>query len=154
MERTKLTWRSYTMIMKRNGWCFRPPFSTVRLYWAGVNLGEWDEFCYGSCPWCRIDRVTCCPAVQRATTVPWMPPQITLKQEQKHDQVNDDKEEEEERKVTKRGHYTCSWAALSTLNAAFKWGWSSHRISANSQGYVWVNISDITHTSYIPHIPA
>ena len=22
----------------------------LRLYWAGDNLGEWDEFCYESCP--------------------------------------------------------------------------------------------------------
>ena len=29
--------------------CFRPRFCTVRLYWVGDNLGEWDEFCYESC---------------------------------------------------------------------------------------------------------
>ena len=33
----------------------------------------WDEFWHESCPWCRIDRSTCWPAVQRATTVPRMP---------------------------------------------------------------------------------
>ena len=25
-----------------NDWCYRPRFCTVRLYWAGDNLGEWD----------------------------------------------------------------------------------------------------------------
>ena len=25
----------------------------LRQYWAGDNLGRWDEFCYESCPWCR-----------------------------------------------------------------------------------------------------
>ena len=44
----------------------------VELYWAGDNLSEWDVFCYESCPWCRIDRVTCWPAFQIATTVPRM----------------------------------------------------------------------------------
>ena len=33
-------------------------FACVRLYWAGYNLGECDEFCYESYPWCRIDRST------------------------------------------------------------------------------------------------
>ena len=82
-----------------NKWCFRPRFCTVRLYWAGDNLGEWvsgwlvflghdsalrlywagdnlgewDEFCYVSGPLRRIDHSTCRPAVQRATTVPRMP---------------------------------------------------------------------------------
>ena len=46
----------------------------LRLYWAGDNLGEWDEFCYESWPWCRIDRSTFWPAVQRATTVKRIPP--------------------------------------------------------------------------------
>ena len=45
----------------------------VRLYWAGDNLSKCDEFCYESCPWCRIDRSACWPAFQRATTVPRMP---------------------------------------------------------------------------------
>ena len=27
----------------------------LRLYWAGDNLDECDEFCYESCPWRRID---------------------------------------------------------------------------------------------------
>ena len=53
---------------------FRPRFCTVRLYWAGNNLGESDEFCYDSCPWRRIDRSHCWPVVQHATTVPRMPP--------------------------------------------------------------------------------
>ena len=35
--------------MKGNEWCFRPRFCTVRLYWAGDNLGECNEFCYGPC---------------------------------------------------------------------------------------------------------
>ena len=46
----------------------------LRLYWAGDNLGAWNEFCYESCPWCRFDHSTCWLVVQRATTVPWMPP--------------------------------------------------------------------------------
>ena len=33
-------------------WFFRPPFCTVRLHWAGDNLGKRDELCYES--WCRI----------------------------------------------------------------------------------------------------
>ena len=41
----------------------------------GYNLGEWDEFCYESCSWWKIDCLTCWPAVQRATTVLQMPPQ-------------------------------------------------------------------------------
>ena len=44
--------------------------SIVGLYWVGDNLGEWDEFCYESFPWRRIDRATCWPVVQRGTTVP------------------------------------------------------------------------------------
>ena len=40
----------------------------LRLYWARDNLGEWDEFCYESCPWPRINRSTCWPAVQHCTT--------------------------------------------------------------------------------------
>ena len=31
----------------------------LRLYWAEDNLGQWDEFCYESCPWCRIDSLAC-----------------------------------------------------------------------------------------------
>ena len=46
----------------------------LRLDWAGDNLCEWDEFCYESCTWHRIDRSACWPVVQRATTVPRMPP--------------------------------------------------------------------------------
>ena len=57
-----------------NEWCFKPRFCTVNLHCAGDNLGEWDEFCYESCSWGRIDRSTCWPVVQRATTVPRMPP--------------------------------------------------------------------------------
>ena len=49
----------------------------LRLYWAGNNLGEWDKFCYKSCLWHRIDRSTCWPAVQRATTLPRIPPYFT-----------------------------------------------------------------------------
>ena len=71
--------------MKWNDWCFRPRFFTVRLYWAGDNLGEWDGFCYKSCPWRRTDRLTCWPVVQHATTVPRMPPLIsTISQYQIH----------------------------------------------------------------------
>ena len=50
--------------MKWNDWCFRPWFCTARLYWAAAILGEWDEFCYEYCPWCRIDRSICWPVVQ------------------------------------------------------------------------------------------
>ena len=50
----------------------------IRLYWAGDNLGEWDESCYEACPWCRINRSICWPAVQRTTTVPRTPLYITL----------------------------------------------------------------------------
>ena len=66
----------YLLQMKWNDWCFSPRFCTVRLNWAGDNLGEWHEFCYEPCPWYRIDRSTCWPAVQRATTVPRMPPRV------------------------------------------------------------------------------
>ena len=52
-----------------NVWCFRTRLCTVRLYWARDNLGEWGVFCDESHPWHRIDRSTCWPAVQRATTV-------------------------------------------------------------------------------------
>ena len=47
----------------------------LRLYWAGDNLGECDEFVMSNA-WRRIDRSTCCPGsgVHRATTVPHMPP--------------------------------------------------------------------------------
>ena len=58
--------------MKWNEWCFRPRFCTVRIYWAG-DVGEWDII-YESCPWRRIDRSTCRPAVQRATIVLRMSP--------------------------------------------------------------------------------
>ena len=34
-----------------NDWSFRPRFCTVRLYWAGNTLGEWDEFCNESGLW-------------------------------------------------------------------------------------------------------
>ena len=44
-----------------------------RLYWDGDNRGKWDEFCYESCPWSRINLLTCWAAVQRATTVPGCP---------------------------------------------------------------------------------
>ena len=63
---------------KWNEWCFRPQFCTARLYWVGDNLGEWDKFCYESCPWRRIDHSTCWPAVQRATIVPRMPPEVSM----------------------------------------------------------------------------
>ena len=66
-------------IQGMNEWCFRPRFCTVRLYWAGDNLGEWDEFCYEPCPWCRIKRSTCWSAVHRATTVPRMLPGIPMR---------------------------------------------------------------------------
>ena len=63
---------------KWNHWCYRPRFCTVMLYWAGDNLGERDEFCYESCPWCRLDRMTWWSAVQHATTLLRMPTQQIL----------------------------------------------------------------------------
>ena len=48
-----------------NEWCFRPRFCTWRPFWARDNL---------IMPWRRIDRSTCWPAGQCATTVPRMPP--------------------------------------------------------------------------------
>ena len=53
---------------KWNDWCFRLQFCTVRLHWAGDNLSEWDEFCDESCPWRRIDCLTCWPACYHYTT--------------------------------------------------------------------------------------
>ena len=38
--------------------------AVVRLNRAGDNIGWWDEFRYESCPWCRMDRSTCWPAVR------------------------------------------------------------------------------------------
>ena len=72
-------WRKVSSWMNKkwNEWCFRPWFCTVRLR---DNLGEWDEFCYESCLWCRIDRSTCWPVVQCATIVPWMPPSGWIRQ--------------------------------------------------------------------------
>ena len=40
----------------------------LRLCWAR-NLVEKDEFSYESCPWSKIDRLTCLPAFQHASTV-------------------------------------------------------------------------------------
>ena len=47
LHTTRIIWQ----IAATNEW-----FSTVRLYWARDNLGEWDELCYESCPWCSPDR--------------------------------------------------------------------------------------------------
>ena len=58
-----------------NEWYFRVLFCILRLYKAVNNLGQWDEFYYESCNWCRINCSTCWPAVQQATTVPRMPPE-------------------------------------------------------------------------------
>ena len=69
-----IDFKLYNTKWKWNYWRFRPRFCTVRLNCAGDNLGEWDEFCCESWPRRRIDRSTCWPAVQRATTVPQMPP--------------------------------------------------------------------------------
>ena len=52
-----------------NEWCFRSHFCTVRLYWAGVKLGKWDEFCHETCPRCKIDQTTYWSAVKRSTTI-------------------------------------------------------------------------------------
>ena len=59
----------FTTSVGMNELCFRPRFCTVKLYWAGEKIGEWDEFCYESFPWYRIDRLTCWPTVQRITTM-------------------------------------------------------------------------------------
>ena len=58
-------------ILMLNEWCFRPRSCAVRLHWAGDNE---IIFCYESCPWCRIDRSTCWPSAQSATTIPWTSP--------------------------------------------------------------------------------
>ena len=50
---------------------FTPQFCTVRLYWAGDNLGYWDEFLNVPCPRCRINHLTCWHAV-RCTTTLWL----------------------------------------------------------------------------------
>ena len=42
-------------------------FALLRLHWTGDNLGR-DEFCNETCPWRRIDRLTCWAAVQHTTT--------------------------------------------------------------------------------------
>ena len=55
-------------------WCFRPRFSTVKAILGRRQPGRMRWIFYEPCPWCRIDRSTCWPAVQRATTVPRMPP--------------------------------------------------------------------------------
>ena len=72
-------WRYLVNNILHNDWCFRPWFCTLQLYWARDNLGKWDECCYGSCPWCRIDCSTRWPVVQSITTVPRMPPGIYYK---------------------------------------------------------------------------
>ena len=56
-----------------NDWFLSHDSAMLRLHWAGDNMGEWDDLCYEWCSW-RIDRSTCWPAVQRATTAPQMPP--------------------------------------------------------------------------------
>ena len=61
-----------------NDWYLLQYSALLRLYWAWDNLGQWDEFCYEPCQWHKIDRSTCWPAVQRATTVPRMPPVPTI----------------------------------------------------------------------------
>ena len=50
-----------------------PHFCMVRVYWAGDNLGKWDEFWYETCPRCMINHSTCWSAVQWTTTVPRLP---------------------------------------------------------------------------------
>ena len=45
----------------------------VRLVRLGTTWTN-EKVCYETCPWCRINHSTCWPAVQRATTVPWMSP--------------------------------------------------------------------------------
>ena len=39
---------------------------------------KWDEFCYASPLWCRINQLTYWPAVLRATTVLWIPLYVTV----------------------------------------------------------------------------
>ena len=65
-------------LQNENDWCFRPQLCTVRLNCTGDNLGEWDEFCYKTCPRCRINRSTCWPAVRHITIELQIPPQCTL----------------------------------------------------------------------------
>ena len=56
-----------------NEWCFRPRFCTCKtiLGWGQPGLMGWISLWI--MPWCSINRSTCWPAVQCATTVPWMP---------------------------------------------------------------------------------
>ena len=44
ISKIKVTW---------NYGCFRPRCCTVRLYWAGDNLGKWDELWYNHAPGAR-----------------------------------------------------------------------------------------------------
>ena len=71
-----LSWSTYLSLSLRNEMkgVLGHDSPLVMLYWARDNLGEWDEFCYISCPWCRINCSTCWPTFQHATTVPRMPP--------------------------------------------------------------------------------
>ena len=57
------------------------------LYWAGDNLGKWDEFWYESCPWCRIGSSSCCPAFQCAIIV-LRTPHSRLNNNQVYDVLN------------------------------------------------------------------
>ena len=67
------TLMSRTNIEIINEWCVRPRFCIVRLYWVDGQPGLMRWILTWIMPWCRIDRLTCWPAVQRTTTVPWTP---------------------------------------------------------------------------------
>ena len=61
---------------KWNDWCFRPRLCTCKAI-LGRGQPALMRWIYNeSCPWRRIDRSTCCPAVQHATTGPQMPPEV------------------------------------------------------------------------------
>ena len=68
---------------------FKPRFCTERLYRAGENLGYRDKFCYESCPWCRIARLTSWPAVPHATSVLRLSPTETWHVLNSPDRCND-----------------------------------------------------------------
>ena len=59
----------------QNEWRFRPHFCTCKaILGRGQNgLMTWIMFVMNHAPWCSIDRSTCWPAAQQATTVLRMP---------------------------------------------------------------------------------
>ena len=64
---------SASVFRNENKWCFRPRFCTVKFILGRRQPGWMKWILLWTIPWRRIDRSTCWSAVQRATTVPWMP---------------------------------------------------------------------------------